>query len=115
VFIDVYSHTPRHKEPVAAEDQELFAMWRPDKARPQVVAWPDYMEAMEPVDKAIVFNIAGDPQTPQRLRRHLRPLLSSLVGLQRLSVGDRVGCATQAPLRFRLPGCDTRGNAHGIA
>ncbi|MEZ4500993.1 MAG: hypothetical protein R2839_13180, partial [Thermomicrobiales bacterium] len=51
------------KEPVAAEEDVVNALWRPDKARSIRPSWPDYVEAMKSVDKAIVFNIAWDPRT----------------------------------------------------
>ncbi|MCA9859227.1 MAG: amidohydrolase, partial [Thermomicrobiales bacterium] len=41
------------------------AMWRPDQVQPSRPDWNLYLEAMKPVDKAIVFNIAADPRNPK--------------------------------------------------
>ena len=40
----------------------MNAMWRPDKARSTQHTWEDYLRDMQPVEKAIVFNMAGDPR-----------------------------------------------------
>jgi predicted TIM-barrel fold metal-dependent hydrolase len=61
MIIDVHTHTPRHKAPVPADEAKLNAMWRPDQARPTQHTWDEHMAAMAPVDKAIVFNIASEP------------------------------------------------------
>ncbi|MBX3070850.1 MAG: amidohydrolase [Thermomicrobiales bacterium] len=62
MIVDVHTHAPRLKEPVAAEDDVVNALWRPDKAKSIRPSWPDYFDAMTAVDKAIVFNIAWDPR-----------------------------------------------------
>lgn len=62
MIIDVHTHAPRHKRPVPPSEDKLNAMWRPDQARSTKHTWDDFMEAMAPVDKAIVFNIATDPR-----------------------------------------------------
>lgn len=62
MIVDVHTHTPRYREPVPPEKEKLNAAWRPDVARTTKPSWPDYLEAMKPVDKAIVFNIAADPR-----------------------------------------------------
>ncbi len=62
MIIDVHTHAPRHKTAVAGTDERLNAKWRPDQARPSIVTWEAYLAAMEPVDKAIVFNLAADPR-----------------------------------------------------
>jgi len=64
MIVDVHTHTPRYREPVAAEDEVMNAMWRPDKAKSIKPCWADHVEAMQTVDKAIVFNIAADPRKP---------------------------------------------------
>ena len=62
MIVDVHTHTPRYREPVPESEDVINAMWRPDKARSTKLSWGEYIEAMEPVDKAIVFNIATDPR-----------------------------------------------------
>jgi predicted TIM-barrel fold metal-dependent hydrolase len=62
VIVDVHSHTPRHRSPVASTDVLLNTVWRPDQARPTQHTWDEYVAAMAPVDRAIVFNIAADPR-----------------------------------------------------
>jgi len=62
MIVDVHTHTPRYKEPVPSEEVPLNTMWRPDKARATASTWDDYIRDMGPADKAIVFNMAGDPR-----------------------------------------------------
>src|SRR5688500_8986336 len=67
MIVDVHTHTPRHREPPppatggwsAGEDRVPM---RPDRPDPGTVTWADYMAAMAPVDRAIVFNIAPPPE-----------------------------------------------------
>jgi hypothetical protein len=58
MIIDVHTPTPRHRTPPAAENASPSAMWRPDHARSTARTWDDYLAALAPVDRAIVFNIA---------------------------------------------------------
>lgn len=62
MIVDVHTHTPRYREPVSAETEIINTKWRPDQNRSATPSWPEYMEALAPVDKAIVFNIAADPR-----------------------------------------------------
>ena len=64
MIVDVHTHGPRLREPVAAEDDVLNAKWRPDQVVSSRPCWADHVEAMKVVDKAIVFNIATDPRVP---------------------------------------------------
>ncbi|HET8629841.1 MAG TPA: amidohydrolase family protein [Thermomicrobiales bacterium] len=64
MIVDVHTHTPRHREPVAAEQGRHDTLWRPDQAASTVHTWDDHVAAMAPVDRAIVFNIAADPRRP---------------------------------------------------
>ena len=61
MIIDVHTHVPRRQAPGEAE-RRVSTATRPDKA----VAWgqgPEaYLAAMQPVDRVICFNIAGDPR-----------------------------------------------------
>jgi predicted TIM-barrel fold metal-dependent hydrolase len=62
MIIDIHTHTPRDREPVAPEDDVVNSMWRPDAAKSARPDWKSYMEAMAPVDKAVCFNMASDPR-----------------------------------------------------
>lgn len=56
MIVDIHTHTPSKQ--VAESEVKEVTVWRPDKAVKWPVDWDDYMEAMEPVDKSIVFGIA---------------------------------------------------------
>jgi hypothetical protein len=56
MIVDVHTHTP--SKHVAESEVKEVTVFRPDKAVKWPVNWDDYMEAMEPVDKSIVFGIA---------------------------------------------------------
>jgi len=58
VIVDVHTHLPRYKESVSPEEVRYNTVARPDRAVRTPVTWGEYLEAMEPVDKAIVFGIA---------------------------------------------------------
>ncbi len=62
MIVDVHTHASRFKDAVPAGMESVNAMWRPDQARTNKPTWKEYIEAMEPVDRAIVFNIAADPR-----------------------------------------------------
>lgn len=63
MIIDVHTHTPRHREePAVTERGQIDALWRPDQKVETIHTWDDHVRALEPVDKAIVFNIAADPR-----------------------------------------------------
>lgn len=86
MIIDVHTHTPRFKDRGAALSGEPEseresraenatrpggagpdlraperAQMRPDRPDPETVTWQDYLDAMEYVDRAVVFNIAAPP------------------------------------------------------
>ncbi len=63
MIVDVHSHTPRYRDAADAGADTGNAMWRPDQVQPSKPDWNLYLEALAPVDKAIVFNIAADPRT----------------------------------------------------
>lgn len=63
MIVDVHTHTPRYRTADEAGFDKGNAMWRPDQVQPSRPDWNLYWEAMQPVDKAIVFNIAADPRT----------------------------------------------------
>jgi uncharacterized protein len=67
MIIDVHTHTPRHREEPAVTDRgRIDSLWRPDQAVATIHTWDDHVRAMEPVDKAICFNIASDPRAEEK-------------------------------------------------
>lgn len=69
MIIDVHTHAPRFRERVP---QDLVAAtantkWSPHGARPTVFTWAEFETAMEPVDRAICFNIAQAPPSPRQV------------------------------------------------
>lgn len=68
MIVDVHTHTPTHRGPVPPEERQVNTVWRPDRAVEAAVSWDDYLRAMEPVDRAIVFGIAfrGGREPPGR-------------------------------------------------
>lgn len=66
MIVDVHTHTPRYRDAVPADENQINAMWRPDQARPTQSTWANYLRDMGPADKAIVFNMAGDPRKEHR-------------------------------------------------
>ncbi len=66
MIIDVHTHTPRFRDEVPpALRGAVEAKWSPGQARPTVYTWAEYLAALAPVDRAIVFNIAADPRSPR--------------------------------------------------
>ena len=61
MIIDVHTHTPQYRGAVPPEQVEITTKWRPDRSVQAIYSWDDYMAAMEPVDRAIVFPIAWVP------------------------------------------------------
>jgi predicted TIM-barrel fold metal-dependent hydrolase len=57
MIVDVHTHPPTHREAVPESERQPNAMWRPDRVVEGAVSWADYLNAMEPVDKACVFAI----------------------------------------------------------
>ena len=62
MIVDVHTHTPRHRVAPASTGNQLDAKWRPDQKASTVHTWDEHVNAMEGVDRAIVFNIASDPR-----------------------------------------------------
>ncbi len=65
MIVDIHTHTPRFKtraevQPAAAARGDRAPM-RPDRPDAELTTWDDYLAAMEYVDRAVVFNIAGPP------------------------------------------------------
>jgi predicted TIM-barrel fold metal-dependent hydrolase len=65
MIVDVHTHTPQGRPGTSAPEPKApgtdRAPMRPDKADRSWVSWEEYMEAMAPVDRACVFNIAAPP------------------------------------------------------
>lgn len=76
MIIDVHTHTPPYRDKVPEEEMAVSAMWRPDKIISSTYNWDDYLKAMKPVDRVIVFNIAFKPtdrpnkQTAEFVKAH---------------------------------------------
>jgi uncharacterized protein len=62
MIVDVHTHAPRYRTAPAETMSELSGLWRPDQVASTAHTWDDYVKGMEPVDRAIVFNIASDPR-----------------------------------------------------
>ena len=58
MIVDTHTHTPRYKDPVPESERSVNTVWRPDRGVSWPYTWGEYIEAMEPVDRAIVFNLA---------------------------------------------------------
>lgn len=65
MIIDVHTHPPRHREPVADSAAPRSLPWRPDKAVDMRQTWADYERAMAGIDCSIAFNIALYPAPPE--------------------------------------------------
>jgi len=67
MIVDVHTHAPRHTTAPVETMSELSGLWRPDQTTSTAHTWDDYIKGVEPVDRAIVFNIASDPrvETPE--------------------------------------------------
>ena len=66
MIIDTHTHTPRYKDEIPESERGLNTVWRPDRGVSWPYTWGEYMEAMEPVDAAIVFNIAREADGDER-------------------------------------------------
>jgi predicted TIM-barrel fold metal-dependent hydrolase len=60
MIIDTHTHTPKFKDEIPEDEIQYNTAWRPDRPVKTPVSWAEYMRAMEPVDKAIVFGIARE-------------------------------------------------------
>src|SRR5207248_2695814 len=65
MIVDVHTHAPRFETKEAAlhaqAPTERVPM-RPDRPDPEAVTWDEYLNAMDYVDRAVVFNIAAPPE-----------------------------------------------------
>lgn len=61
MIVDVHTHPPQYKDAVPADEVVYNRVWRPDRAVKATVSWQDYLDAMGPADRSIVFAIAWHP------------------------------------------------------
>jgi predicted TIM-barrel fold metal-dependent hydrolase len=61
MIVDVHTHASYYREAPPLTEHAADTLMRPDKTVPTAATWQDYAEAMAPVDRAIVFNIAYLP------------------------------------------------------
>jgi predicted TIM-barrel fold metal-dependent hydrolase len=59
MIVDIHTHMPKYKDAVPPEQIHFNTVWRPDRPVQLPYSWNDYMRAMQPVDRAIVFDIAS--------------------------------------------------------
>lgn len=64
MIVDVHTHAPRYQIAPPPSETTVNAMWRPDQVQSTAYTWDDFMTALAPVDRAIVFNIASHPSDP---------------------------------------------------
>ena len=70
MIVDVHTHTPEYVEEIPAEAIRHDTVWRPDRPVKVPVNWDEYIAAMRPVDKAIVYGIAE--------RKHIKRNLETI-------------------------------------
>jgi len=61
LIVDVHTHVPTYRDSVPPGSEVWNKVFRPDKAVRVTYTFQDYLEAMKPVDRAIVFGIAPSP------------------------------------------------------
>lgn len=71
MIIDVHTHTPRYKVAPDVTHSVEDTIYRPDQTANTAHTWDSHLEMMEPVDRAICFNIAADPRTGNQDDGHL--------------------------------------------
>lgn len=82
MIIDAHTHTPQYKGAIPEKEIQYNTVWRPDRAVKTPVNWAEYMQAMEPVDKAIVFGIAreGEEKPNDATSEFVRAYPDKLIG-----------------------------------
>jgi len=82
MIVDAHTHTPKSKGEIPPEEIQYNTVWRPDRAVKTPVNWAEYMAAMEPVDKAIVFGIArkGEESPNDATAAFVRAYPEKLIG-----------------------------------
>jgi len=61
MVIDIHTHTPQFRSVVPPDCRIENKNWRRDRTVEAAYTWDDYMLAMEPADKSVVFGIAWHP------------------------------------------------------
>jgi predicted TIM-barrel fold metal-dependent hydrolase len=88
MIIDIHTHTPQYRDVIPEDEIVYDTVARPDRAVKRPVNWAEYMTAMEPVDKAIVFGIARENYNPNdATAEFVRAFPDKLIGF--LSVNPR--------------------------
>jgi predicted TIM-barrel fold metal-dependent hydrolase len=88
MIIDIHTHTPQYRDVIPEDEIVYDTVARPDRAVKRPVNWAEYMTAMEPVDKAIVFGIARENHNPNNsTAEFVRAFPDKLIGF--LSVNPR--------------------------
>jgi len=89
MIVDAHTHTPAYRGEIPSTEVRHNRVWRPDRAVKIPVNWAEYMEAMQPVDKAIVFGIAreGEESPNETTAEFVRAYPDRLIGF--LSVHPR--------------------------
>ena len=82
MIIDAHTHTPTFKDEIPADEIRTNTTWRPDRPVKTPVNWEEYMQAMAPVDKAIVFGIAreGEDSPNDATAEFVRAYPQKLIG-----------------------------------
>ena len=70
-IIDVHNHTPRYRVAPDLGDYAVDGLWRPDQKASTVHTWDEHLRALEPIERAICFNIASDPRLGEPDDGHL--------------------------------------------
>ncbi len=88
MIVDVHTHVPPHREPIS-DSEATFVYWRPDRPVKLDVSWSEHFEAMQPVDKAIVFGIPREGENPNDLvAEYVRTHPEKLIGFLSVSPND---------------------------
>lgn len=65
MIVDIHTHVPSHRTPVPEAERRINTAFRPDRPVDASVSWNDYLAAMAPVDRAVVFGIRFKDGIPQ--------------------------------------------------
>jgi predicted TIM-barrel fold metal-dependent hydrolase len=68
VIVDVHTHPPRYRSRSEIDHTPDAPAWRPDKGVQLVQTWDDYANAMQGIDRSIVFKIATWENDPHAMR-----------------------------------------------
>ena len=82
MIVDAHTHTPKFRGEIPPAEIRTNTAWRPDRPVRTPVNWAEYMQAMEPVDKAIVFGIAreGEDNPNDATAEFVRAYPEKLIG-----------------------------------